>query len=268
MNAPAEDIFDIEDIQQGERATLGERVSLRPDLKDCKTLRGWAGRANRENLPLLRVNDFSDFTTIGTTEIGFVQTQYARSTMDNRESVTGRKTHHTDLELTEKECLLCPNCGVGFIHPKTWMCNGGHATESRCGTQQPNATEVVIRSDVANRYEPKVKGMPVCDINEEGSIVLIGVQTLTRRGGSDKAQNNPEKWMTARRFVKGAKPSWGAGNVEGDQFNCGLVGVTDKDGRRASMTIAFPQTRKAAFVERGVTMTSKGVNLFDREVTE
>ena len=272
MTAPAESIFDSEDVSRVERATLGERAGLRPDLKPVKTLRGWVGRANLTQLPIIRVAKLEDIPTAGLKQLGIVATEYARSTMnvESDGSRTIRKGHHTELTLTSKEAMICPNCGIGYIHPKTWMCNGGHPTETRCGTQQTEAHEVVTRPDVANRYEPKCKNVPFFAI-ENGELILLGFITVTRRGGSDKAQNNPEKWQTIRRRVKGESPKWGNYNNEKSAFRFGMIAVEAHiDGKvfRTFATIAFDEQDSEAMTARGVSIQSRGVNLFDREVTE
>lgn len=273
--APAEVIFDSEDVSRVERATLGERTGLRPDLSPVKTLRGWANRANREMLPVVRVNTFDDLITAGKKFQTLEVTKYRRSTMNveaDDKSRVSRKGHHTSLELTSKESMLCPLCNCGLIHPKTFTCNGGHTTETRCGQSvdiDAHDIEIIVMNDVANRYEPKVK-MPHFGI-ENGELVFNGNITLTRRGGSDKAQNNEEKWQTSRRRVKGGKPSWGSYNVEGGSFRSGMIGVEchlDDKVYETFATIVFDESDIEAMTARGVTITSRGVNLFDREVTE
>ncbi len=273
--APAVGIFDAEGIGVIERATLGERTGLRPDLKPVKTLRGWAGRADREMLPLVYASDFDLLATVGKTEMTLEVTKYRRSTMNieaDDKSRVSRKGHHTSLELTSKESILCPHCSCGLVHPKTFMCNGGHTTETRCGLPvdvDAQDLTIITMNDVANRYEPKVK-IPFFDI-VEGELVFMGIITLTRRGGSDKAQNNVENWQTIRRRVKGEKPAWGNYNVAKGSFRFGMIAVrTTIDGvhYESYATIAFDDNKTADMTARGVNIQSRGVNLFNREVTE
>lgn len=273
--APAVSIFDSEDVSRVERATLGERTGLRPDLSPVKTMRGWANRADRETLPVVRVDNFDDIITAGKKTMTLEVTKYRRSTMNveaDDKSRVSRKGHHTSLVLTSKESMLCPLCNCGLIHPKTFTCNGGHKTDTRCGQSvdvDAHDIEIVVMNDVANRYEPKVK-MPHFGI-DNGALVFNGNITLTRRGGSDKAQNNAEKWQTSRRRVKGGKPSWGSYNVEGGSFRTGMIALEAHiDGKvfHTFATIAFDESDIEDMTARGVTITSRGVNLFDREVTE
>ena len=273
-NAPAVDIFDAEGVSRVERMTLAERVSLRSDLPTPKRGWAWVKRAENATLPTVRVESFDDIITAGKKTMTLEVTKYRRSTMSVEvdKTRTARKGHHTDLELTSKEAMLCPHCEVGLVHPKTFMCNGGHPTETRCGQSvdvDAQDITIVIAHDVANRYEPKVK-MPHFGINGN-ELVFNGNITLTRRGGSDKAQNNAEKWQTSRRRVKGQKPSWGSYNVEGGSFRTGMISLEcHLDGQvfTTFATIAFDESDIEAMTNRGVTIQSRGVNLFDREVTE
>ena len=274
-NAPAGDIFDAEDVSRVERVTLGERVNLRSDLPTPKRVTTYGRRADLANLPIVRVDSFDDIITAGKKAMTLEVTKYRRSTMNvesDDKSRVSRKGHHTSLELTSKDSMLCPICECGLIHPKTFTCNGGHPTKTRCGQSvdiEAYDITIVTMNDVANRYEPKAR-MPVFGI-ENGELVFRGNATLTRRGGSDKAQNNAEKWQTSRRRVRGEKPSWGSYNVEGGSFRSGMIAleahIEDKVFRTFA-TIAFDESDTDAMTNRGVTIQSRGVNLFDREVTE
>ena len=274
-NALAESIFDAEGVSKVERMTLGERVNLRSDLPTPKRVSTYGRRADNATLPTVRVESFDDIITAGKKAMTLEVTKYRRSTMNieaEDKSRVSRKGHHTSLQLTSKESMLCPICECGLIHPKTFACNGGHPTDTRCGQSvdvDAYDITIVVMHDVANRYEPKVK-MPHFGI-ENGELVFNGNITLTRRGGSDKAQNNAEKWMTSRRRVKGGKPSWGSYNVEGGSFRSGMISLEAHiDGKvfTTFATIAFDESDIEAMTNRGVTIQSRGVNLFDREVTE
>ncbi len=273
--APAGGILNAGNVGREERAALGERTALRSDLPPCTTGEGYARRADRESLPLVRVDQISDISTAGSTNIGFTVTHYARSTYTEGREVTGlaegvdrtisRETDYTDIEISSKEALLCPNCRVGYIHPITLHCNGGSETATRCGGFFPEADEVVTRTDVADRYEPLINGFPVVDFHPTAGIVLRRTVRVVRRGGSDKAQKNPEKWQSYRRAVKGENPIWGADGVKGAQFLFGLIGLQTPEGATSYATVAFASHKAADAVKAGITIMGQGPNLFTRE---
>jgi len=274
-NAPAGDIFDAEDVSRVERMTLGERVSLRSDLPTPKRASTWASRANNATLPMVRVESFDDIITAGKKMMTLEVTKYRRSTMNiesDDKSRVSRKGHHTSLELTSKDSMLCPICECGLIHPKTFACNGGHPTATRCGQSvdiEAYDITIVQMNDVANRYEKKCLA-PIFGI-ENDELVFRGNYRITQRGGADKAQNNPEKWQQSRRRVKGEKPSWGSFAVEGGSFRSGMIGLEchmDNKVFRTFATIVFDESDTEAMTSRGVTIQSRGVNLFNREVNE
>ena len=255
------------------RAALGERTGLRADLPDCKTVRGWAGRAEREMLRLVYTDgSIEDVAYAGDLNVALVDSHFARSVYDSTgsdgeggrvyrevtgdgvvERTTDRQTTYTALELTTKEAQACPvdGCG-GWLHPVTFTCG-------RCGECSPEGGEVGVREDVANRYEPKVKAFYHVVFDENGNPT-ISQRTLTRRAGSDKAGLNAEAWAIFARWESGAPPTW-------RKQAFGLVALTDGE-RTTFLPVAFHREQAAAAREWGITIQGRGPNMGIREVTE
>lgn len=256
------------------RAALGERTGLRADLPDCTTLWGWAQRAGREMLRVVFTDgSIHDVAHAGDLNVALIESHFARSVYDSTgsdgeggrvyrevtldgvvERTTDRQTTYTDLTLTTKEAQACPaeTCG-GWLHPVTFTCG-------RCGGNFPEGGEVGVREDVANRYEPKVKGFYHIVFGENGEAVSLTPRTLTRRKGSDKAGLNPESWEIFARWERGGKPAWA-------QQAFGLVAVQGNDGT-TFLPVAFHREQAAAAREWGITIQGNGPNMGIREVTE
>jgi hypothetical protein len=277
MNATFGEVFDLLDVEPSERAMVATRSDLRSDLVPCKTLRGWANRANRSESPIVLTEDLiEDIAAANRLEIALNVTGYARSTYTNDGSKTegagrvfggvrggkvvsrtvDRKNTQTELSVTEKASEACPTEGCeGYLHPVNMRCNGGHFQAGRCcGTYQPTGGEQVIRTDRVDRYEQVAKGMPTVDFDAE----TITLRTIKQRGGADKAGVNPEKWQISARWISGGKPFWVT-------FRFGLVIIEDPEGNRGFMTVAYPAHQEAQAIEAGITIRGDGCNLFNRE---
>lgn len=180
---------------------------------------------------------------------------YREVTLDGVvERTTDRQTTYTDLTLTEKDSTACPTEGCGgWLHPVTFTCG-------RCKMNHPEGGEAGIRADVADRYEPKVKGMIHLTFSDDGSAAAQA-RTMTRRGGSDKAGINPEKWAINARWVSGLPPTWSP-----QRF--GLLAITDESGEVGFLPVAFHEAQTAAAREFGISIQGRGPNMGIREVTE
>ena len=269
--APLGDSLDKAGAPMDWRASLGERAGVRSDLPNCKTLRGWANRANRASVPLFYSPTDSDIIAekdpnynnlnAGLTESIFARTSYTAGKQYNdvvdSKVITrkiDRQVSYTNIDITSKESMICPTCQSGFLHPKTFMCNSGRSTPQKCGLHHPEGGEPTMRNDVANRYEPKAKVWHTTIIN--GKIVNTKLVTVTRRAGSDINQVNPEKWSTFLRREKGAKPTW-------MQQVFYTVIINDTISVRC-----IDISEMADLITFGVVIIGRGVNLGIREVTE
>ena len=234
------------------RAALGERTGLRADLPDCKTVRGWSGRAEREMLRLVYTDgSIEDVAYAGDLNVALVDSHFARSVYDSTGSDgEGGRVYR---EVTGDGVVeRTTDGGGGWLPPLTFTCGRG-------GECSPEGGEVGVREDVANRYEPKVKAFYHVVFDENGNPT-ISQRTLTRRAGSDKAGLNAEAWAIFARWESGAPPTW-------RKQAFGLVALTDGE-RTTFLPVAFHREQAAAAREWGITIQGRGPNRGLREGTE